>query len=189
MSLTPRDNVVFTGYPRTPGTACGRLKVSDVELSFWGGINQPTGEVIDRSHPLSGQSIKDTVLAIPGGRGSCSGSLVMMELMLNNAGPKAIILERPDSIITLGVLMTEEFFDKSIPIVEFGQKHFKSLLELDGQTIWVDSGKVSTARLVLRDDDTICTKDELTTTITLSAWDKDAVSGVHMVQRQDMHCI
>ncbi|KAG9251557.1 uncharacterized protein F5Z01DRAFT_627373 [Emericellopsis atlantica] len=178
MPPTAQDSVVFQGNARTPGAACGSLSIADVELSFWGGINQHTGEVIDRSHPLSGQIIKDTILAIPGGRGSCSGSLVMMELMLNNVGPKALVLERPDSIITLGVLMTEEFFDKSIPIVELGSLDFQRLLTLDDHTIWVDDGRVSNSPLESQKN-TTCARNDLETALDLSQWDKDALRGIH----------
>src|SRR5919107_4954245 len=64
----------FTGRALVPGIASGTIIFSDVALSFWGGVDSQTGEVIDRYHPLSSQVIAGKILAIPGGRGSCTGS-------------------------------------------------------------------------------------------------------------------
>ena len=38
--------------------------------------------MIDRHHPLSGRHLHGRLLAIPGGRGSCTGSSVLLELIL-----------------------------------------------------------------------------------------------------------
>ena len=65
-----------------PGRARGRLLAARVGLSFWGGVDPSTGCVIDRSHPLHNTSITDRVLVLPGGRGSCTGSQVILELLL-----------------------------------------------------------------------------------------------------------
>lgn len=96
---------IFRGTPYITGTASATLLAADLELSFLGGgrVDPRTGEVIDRFHPLSGRLLKDTILAIPGGRGSCGDSVIMLELILNGLGPKALIFERREEIITLGV--------------------------------------------------------------------------------------
>lgn len=47
------------------GKASGRLLASNLELSFWGGINTQTGEIIDRHHLLGGQHLHGTILALP----------------------------------------------------------------------------------------------------------------------------
>ena len=52
------------------GKAEGELIVSDEAISFLGGVDPETGVVIDPNHELKGQSIKDRVLFIPGGKGS-----------------------------------------------------------------------------------------------------------------------
>jgi hypothetical protein len=58
-------------------SASGTLLSSELELSFWGGVNSQSGEIVYRHHPLSGQHLKGTILAIPCGLGSCSGSGVI----------------------------------------------------------------------------------------------------------------
>ena len=62
------------GRSLVAGRGQGSLLHADLGLSFWGGVDPFSGEVIDRHHPLSGQSLAGRVLAIPSGRGSCTGS-------------------------------------------------------------------------------------------------------------------
>ncbi|RGP77553.1 hypothetical protein FLONG3_4338 [Fusarium longipes] len=134
----------WTGTAYVQGRASAKLLASNLELSFWGGVNPQTSEVIDRHHPLSGQHLQDTVLAIPGGRGSCTGSGVMLELLLNGKAPKAIVFERREDILTLGVMIAEEVFHKSIPVLVLEKEDFQQLLCLNVQTVYVDHGHIST---------------------------------------------
>jgi predicted aconitase/predicted aconitase with swiveling domain len=117
----------FSGTAFVHGEAAGEIISSDVELSFWGGVDPASGEVIDRHHPLSGQILTDKILVIPGGRGSCSGSGVILELLLNGKGPAAMVVERPDDILTLGVIVAEEIFGKSIPVITLDPKDFSKV--------------------------------------------------------------
>lgn len=136
--------------PSTPGTVSGRslidgcaqgpLLFADTGLSFWGGVDPCSGEVIDRHHPLSGQSIAGRVLAIPEGRGSCTGSSVMMELISNGHAPAALVLAEADEILTLGVLVAEYFFGRSLPVLCIGKAAFGKLrgqawARLDGSAL------------------------------------------------------
>jgi predicted aconitase/predicted aconitase with swiveling domain len=100
---------------------------SDTPLSFWGGVHPATGEVIDRHHPLSGQLIAGQVLAIPSGRGSCTGSSVLMEIILNGHGPAALVLEQPDEILALGAIVAELVFGRQLPVVSLGTESFRQL--------------------------------------------------------------
>lgn len=109
------------------GRAEGEVLASDLELSFFGGVDPSSGEIVDRHHPLSGQVLTDRVLVIPGGRGSCSGSAVMLELLLNGRAPKAVIFKRNEDILTLGVIVAEEMFGRSIPIVVLTPDDFESV--------------------------------------------------------------
>ena len=43
-------------------------------LSFWGGLDPKTGEIIDRFHPRWRDNIAGRVVLMPAGRGSSSGS-------------------------------------------------------------------------------------------------------------------
>ena len=46
---------LIQGEPVVAGEAQGEALVSREPLSFWGGYDYQTGEIIDRRHPLSGQ--------------------------------------------------------------------------------------------------------------------------------------
>lgn len=117
----------FAVHNLTGGDAQGSLLYSDTALSFWGGLEPTSGEVIDRHHPLSTQVISGKMLAIPKGRGSCTGSSVLLELILNGRGPAALILERPDEILVLGAVVAELVFGHQLPVVTIGPVAFSQL--------------------------------------------------------------
>ncbi len=119
--------ISLTGRSLVAGAAQGALLVADVGLSFWGGVDPCTGEVIDRHHPLSGQHLAGRVLAIPSGRGSCTGSSVLMELISNGHAPAALVLAEADEILTLGVLVAQTIFARSLPVLCIGREAFAAL--------------------------------------------------------------
>ncbi|KAF4771500.1 hypothetical protein HAV15_004177 [Penicillium sp. str.  len=139
---------VFQGTPYVNGEASGKLIASELELSFWGGVNPRTSEVIDQHHPLSGQHLQEAILAIPGGRGSCTGSTVILELLLNGRAPAALIFERREDILTLGVIVAEEIFGKAIPVVTLDPIDFRDLIKFNGRDFHVLNGQVSTNKLL-----------------------------------------
>jgi cis-L-3-hydroxyproline dehydratase len=121
------DTVDISGRVLVSGSAEGEVLFTDTALSFWGGADAVTGEIIDRHHPLSGERLTGRVLALPTSRGSCTGSGVILELILNGQGPSAIVLEHPEAIITLGVIVAEEVFGRSIPVLAVGKEAFAGL--------------------------------------------------------------
>ncbi|WP_042707655.1 DUF126 domain-containing protein [Methanobrevibacter wolinii] len=94
------------------GKASGELLVSNEPISFLGGVDPETGEIIDINHELKGQIIKDKILFIPGGKGSTVGSYVIFQMKKNNTAPKAIICLKAEPIIATGAIMS------NIPMVD-----------------------------------------------------------------------
>src|SRR4051794_11486356 len=90
------------GLPVVAGSARGSALAADAPLSFWGGFDPETGMIIDRRHPLNGCLAAGRVLVIPAGRGSCSGSGVLLEAIHNGTAPAAILTSRLDPVIGLG---------------------------------------------------------------------------------------
>ena len=117
----------FKGVTLVEGQAEGAILHADVPISFWGGIDPATGAVIDRSHPLFGETVAGRILAIPAGRGSCTGSSVMMELISNGHAPAGLVVSRREEILTLGVIVAEELFGRSIPVLELDPADFARL--------------------------------------------------------------
>ncbi|WP_338524999.1 aconitase family protein [Pseudomonas batumici] len=123
----PSTPTSLIGRSLVEGAAQGSLLFADVGLSFWGGVDPFSGEVIDRHHPLSGEHLAGRVLALPSGRGSCTGSSVMMELISNGHAPAALVLAEPDEILTLGVLVAQTLFERSLPVLCIGREAFAAL--------------------------------------------------------------
>ena len=94
------------------GKAQGELIVSSEPISFLGGVDPETGEVIDPNHELKGEIIKDKILFIPSGKGSTVGSYVILKKKKNNTAPKAIICIKAEPIIVTGAIMS------NIPMVD-----------------------------------------------------------------------
>lgn len=145
MIMQLKGPISYHGIAYVEGKASGPLVASNLELSFWGGVDPQTSEVIDRHHPLSGKHIQDAILAIPSGRGSCSGSGVLLELILNGKGPKGLIFSRKEDILTLGVVVAEEIFNKSVPVVILGTDDFQDLQ--NATCVTINGNTVSRAHL------------------------------------------
>jgi len=105
------------GKPLVDGAATGPALVTDTPLSFWGGVDPRTGEVIDRRHPLAGDVMTGRVLVLPAGRGSCSASGVLLESIANGAAPVGIVISEIDPIIGLGAILGEELLGITVPVV------------------------------------------------------------------------
>ena len=127
------------------GAATGSAIVSSVPLSFLGGYDPESGRIIDQRHPLAGTSAANRVLVIPSGRGSCSGSGVLLEAIKNGTAPAAIIISRVDPIITLGAILGEELIRVTVPVVVVDEPERQRIAT--GNMVTLDSlGVVTIAR-------------------------------------------
>ncbi len=100
-----------------PGEASGRALVLREPLSFWGGVEPETGEIIAPAHPDVGRIVTGRVLVAPGGRGSSSSSSVLAEAIRLRTGPVAIVLARPDPIMTVGCIVATELYGLRVPLM------------------------------------------------------------------------
>lgn len=105
------------GLAILPGTAEGPVLASEEGLSFWGGVDPATGTVIDAHHPLHGRSLAGAVLVIPTSRGSCSGSGLLLDLLLARRAPAALVFREAEDVLTLGALVAARLFDHPIPVL------------------------------------------------------------------------
>lgn len=102
------------------GDAEGELLVLDAPLSFWGGVHESSGEIIDTHHPQHGQSVTGRIMLMPGGRGSSSSSSVLAEVIRAGVGPAAIVLGERDPIIALGAMVAEALYGRCVPVLVLG---------------------------------------------------------------------
>ncbi len=92
-----------------PGAAvAARCLALGAPISFWGGVDPGTGDIIDARHPQRGENIAGTVLALPGTIGSSSASAVLLELVHAGRAPAAILMDAPDAILLLGLVVARE---------------------------------------------------------------------------------
>ncbi len=110
-------SVRIRGRSLSPGTAEGAVLRLDEPLSFWGGLDAETGEIIDRRHPQAGVNVSGTVLVMERGRGSSSGSSVLAEAIRHGTAPSAIVMSANDEIVALGAIVADEIYGIQVPIV------------------------------------------------------------------------
>ncbi|KYK35227.1 MAG: DUF126 domain-containing protein [Theionarchaea archaeon] len=89
----------------SPGTVEAEAIVSFEPIGFYGGIDPETGIVIEKGHPLEGQSVTGKVLVFPCGKGSTVGSYVIYGLEKNGVGPRAIVNEETETIVATGAIL------------------------------------------------------------------------------------
>jgi predicted aconitase with swiveling domain len=118
---------MIAGRVIVPGTGAGEVLFSDQPLSFWGGYDQATGEIIDRRHPLSGAMAAGKILAVSASRGSSTTSAVLLEAALAGTAPAAIITAGPDRFLALASIVAEEVFGKPVPMVALSDEDFRTL--------------------------------------------------------------
>lgn len=120
-------NKTLQATPVVPGKASGRLLLSTEPLSFWGGYDPQTGEIIDRRHPLSGKMASGCVLAVPFTRGSSTTTAVLLEAVRRGKAPAAILTTKPDQFLALASIIADEMYQKPIPIAVIEKSYFASL--------------------------------------------------------------
>src|SRR5512141_2737986 len=98
------------GRSLVPGKGGGSALVADEPLSFWGGVEPSTGEVIDVRHHLHGLSIAGRVLVLPFSRGSSTTSTVLLETIRSNVAPAGIVSSTVDPMLALGSIVAEELY-------------------------------------------------------------------------------
>ena len=119
------------------GIGSGDLLVSPEPISFLSGVDPETGIVIERGHPLEGQSIAGRVLAFPYGKGSTVGSYVIYALKQNDRAPAAIVNTEAEPIIAVGAIIA------GIPMVDRLPPEFSCLAPGTRVTVNGDTGEVS----------------------------------------------
>lgn len=110
-----------------PGTASGVVLASTEPLSFWGGYDQHTGEIIDRRHPLSGEMGAGSILALPFTRGSSTTTAILLESVRRGVAPAGIITDRADVFLALASVVADEMYEGAFPMVAVDRAAFETL--------------------------------------------------------------
>lgn len=112
------EAVVFAARVIKEGKAEGEALVSPEPIGFLGGVDGATGVVIERGHPLEGQSVVGKVLVFPTGKGSTVGSYVLYQLATNGLAPAAILNRESEPIVAVGAIISDIPMVDHVPIEE-----------------------------------------------------------------------
>ncbi|PWJ16200.1 aconitase X [Jannaschia seohaensis] len=126
-----------------PGLASGPVLALDEPISFWGGVDPATGRIVDAFHPQRGECVSGCVLVLPGTRGSCTGSGVLLELALTGRAPAALVFRDAEDVATTGALVAAELFGLALPVVRLEPGAFAQVaraddLRIEGATLTAD---------------------------------------------------
>jgi hypothetical protein len=133
--------LIIEGKSFISGSAKGIALVSSEPLSFWGGYDWKTGEIIDRRHPLSRQIARNKILAIPFTRGSSTTTAVLLEAIRAGTAPAGIITTATDLFFALASVVADEMYSNPIPMVAISSDDFSRLKIGDDIEIRAD-GKI-----------------------------------------------
>ncbi len=119
----------------SPGAVEGEAIVSSEPIGFYGGIDLNTGIVIEKDHPLEGESVTGKILVFPNGKGSTVGSYVIYGLVKNKVGPIGIVNQETETIVATGAILA------GIPCVD----HIDIGQIKTGDRLWLnaDAGEIS----------------------------------------------
>ena len=115
---------VIRGDPVVPGSAQGIALAGEEPLSFWGGYDQNTGEIIDRRHDLAGHIARHRILAIPCTRGSSTTTAVLLEAVRQDNAPAALLTIGVDMFLSLASVVADELFGRTLPVVALTPEDF-----------------------------------------------------------------
>jgi predicted aconitase with swiveling domain len=115
------------------GRGEGMALVSMEPIGFLGGVDPDTGIVIERGHPLHGQSVAGRVLVFPTGKGSTVGSYTLYRLAKNGRAPSAIVNAQSEAIVAVGAIIADIPMVDQIDITQIA----------DGQYVVVEDGIVT----------------------------------------------
>lgn len=114
------------------GKAVGKVLVSQDDILFYL-VDPESGQVMEKGHSLEGKSIAGKILVFPAGKGSSSVQVDgLYQLLMRNNAPRAMIIERPDTILVTSAIIME------IPLVDRVDPAFYDLVK-DGDCIEVDA--------------------------------------------------
>jgi predicted aconitase with swiveling domain len=118
---------VIAGRVIVAGEADGEALVTHDALSFWGGYDFHTGDIIDQHHALVGICAAGRILAVPFSKGSSTTTAVLLEAVRAGTAPAAIVTTGPDAFFALASIVADVMYGKSFPVVSLAAADFSLL--------------------------------------------------------------
>jgi predicted aconitase with swiveling domain len=95
------------GRTISKGFAEGEALSTSQPISFYGGVNPNTSEIIEKGHELKGKKVKGKILVFPHGKGSTVGSYTLYRMKKNGVAPAGIINEECETVVAVGAIISE----------------------------------------------------------------------------------
>ncbi len=89
------------------GRAEGEALTTSQPISFYGGVDPNTGEVIEKGHELQGETVKGRILVFPNGKGSTVGSYTLYRMKKNETAPLGMVNRECETIVAVGAIISE----------------------------------------------------------------------------------
>ena len=127
--------VTLKGRIIKEGRAQGTALVSPEPIGFLGGVDPETGLVVEKGHPLEGQSVAGRVLVFPTGKGSTVGSYTLYRLAKKGLAPAAILNAQSEPIVAVGAIISD------IPMVDqvdIGQIATGDQVSVEGEVVEIE---------------------------------------------------
>ena len=118
---------LIVGRALVEGEAAGEALVTHEALSFWGGYDFQTGEIIDQHHALAGVRATGRILAVPFSKGSSTTTAVLLEAVRAGTAPAAILTTGVDAFFALASIVADVMYGKSFPVIALEPADFASL--------------------------------------------------------------
>lgn len=115
------------GRALVAGQAEGELLYAGEPLSFWGGYDAETGQIIDRRHALAGENGSGRIMALPATRGSSTTTAVLLEAIRRGTAPAAVVTRGPDAFLALASIVAAELYGRTLPVVALDPTDFEAL--------------------------------------------------------------
>ena len=85
---------------------CKALKTTQ-PISFYGGVDPETSEILEKGHELQGKQIKGKILVFPTGKGSTVGSYTLYRLKKGSLAPAGIINRECETVVAVCAIISE----------------------------------------------------------------------------------
>jgi len=95
------------GRTISKGVAEGEALTTIQPISFYGGVDPDTSEIIEKGHELQGRKVKGKMLVFPQGKGSTVGSYTLYRMKKNGTAPAGIINKECETIVAVGAIISE----------------------------------------------------------------------------------
>ncbi len=115
------------------GVAEAEALATTQPISFYGGVDPETSEILEKGHELQGMQIKGKILVFPTGKGSTVGSYTLYRLRKGGVAPAGIINSDCETVVAVGAIISD------IPCVDkIDISKIKS-----GDTVRIENGVVT----------------------------------------------